>query len=113
MLANSSAMKSGPSISGDLVVWTEYVFRESDVPDADTYLFDLVTGEKMIVCSSGSRSMSDDLISGDCIVWSKGCSVMLFIYEHTREPASTTKVPAPVAAVLAALALVSMARRRG
>ncbi|MDD3622001.1 MAG: hypothetical protein PHQ81_06325 [Methanofollis sp.] len=120
VLANSSTMKGGPSISGDLVVWNEYVFRESDVPDADTYLFDLVTGEKMIVYSSGSRSMSDDLISGDCIVWSKGCSVMLFTYEHTREPASTTKAlipttetPAPLTTVLVALPLVIAARRRG
>lgn len=102
------------------MVWNEYVFRESDVPDTDTYLFDLVTGEKMIVYSSGSRSMSDDLISGDCIVWSKGCLFMPFTYEHKREHAPTTKAlapttktPEPLTAVLAALAIVSIARRRG
>jgi TolB protein len=111
----SPSMKMGISISGDRIVWTDSVFRDSDTPDNDIHLLNLTEGKEMIVYPSRYHDQVQPVIAGDYIVWEEGGDIWLFEYEPggTPPPAQDTPGFTAIIAILSSgISLLAWRRAR-
>ena len=106
-------MKMGISISGDRIVWTDSVFRDSDTPDNDLHLLNLTEGKEMLVYPSRYPDQHHPGIAGDYIVWEEGGDIWLFEYEPGGSPPPVRDTPGFTAIItILSFSIFLMAWRR-
>ncbi|WP_157202217.1 hypothetical protein [Methanoplanus limicola] len=72
------------SASGDILVFTNFGFWSTDVPDRQNHLLNMTTGDDMVINSAGEGGWAID-VSGNRVVWSVQ-DVILFTYDPSAIP---------------------------
>ncbi len=115
VVSGGTSLKTGAALFGDRVVWSDAVFRGTDIPDNDLHLFNLTEETEMLVYPSRSHSQGIPAISGNHIVWEEAGDIWLFTYEPGGSPPQTQKTPgfaATVAILSSGLSLLAWRRVR-